>query len=168
MVSRPRVSLHVRASRPHAPRLGLWLRPLNRVGRSLGVVPPAPSLHAAPGRTPTALDCLPRLSEHRRTVSERRRLAGNPEALMRFEQQLALPLLVLSLAVIPLLLIPLLVTDLSPGVRTTLEFLDWTIWAVFALEYLVRLYLAPDRRLFFRSNLFDLLIVALPLLRPLG
>lgn len=37
----------------------------------------------------------------------------------------------------------------------------------FALDYAVRLALAPDRRRWFFRNLFDLAIVALPLLRPL-
>ena len=75
-------------------------------------------------------------------------------------------MLVLSLAIIPLLVIPL-VTDLSRPVANTFLALDWAIWAAFAIEYLVRMYLAPRRFHFFRNNLFDLAIVALPFLRPL-
>jgi len=40
-------------------------------------------------------------------------------------------------------------------------------WAVFALDYLARLWLADDRKQWFRRHLVDLAIVALPLLRPL-
>ena len=40
-------------------------------------------------------------------------------------------------------------------------------YVAFALDYAVRLALAPDRRRWFFRNLFDLAIVALPLLRPL-
>src|SRR6266540_559602 len=92
--------------------------------------------------------------------------ARNQEALDRFEQAIALPMLVLSLAVIPLLVIPLAV-DLSPGLDETFVALDWSVWAAFAVEYLVRLYLAPGKMAFVRRNLFDLFIVVLPFLRPL-
>ncbi|MFN3001653.1 potassium channel family protein [Mycolicibacterium wolinskyi] len=40
-------------------------------------------------------------------------------------------------------------------------------WAVFTADYVARLYLAPDRKQWFVTHLFDLMIVLLPLLRPL-
>lgn len=40
-------------------------------------------------------------------------------------------------------------------------------WAVFAVDYVARLYLAPDRRTWFFRHLVDLAVVLLPLLRPL-
>lgn len=40
-------------------------------------------------------------------------------------------------------------------------------WAVFAVDYVVRLTLAPDRGRWFVLHLVDLAVVALPLLRPL-
>ena len=40
-------------------------------------------------------------------------------------------------------------------------------WAAFAMDYLVRLWLADDRRQWFRRHLVDLAIVVLPVLRPL-
>ncbi len=40
-------------------------------------------------------------------------------------------------------------------------------WAVFAVDYVARLYLAPDRRTWFFRHLIDLAVVLLPLLRPL-
>jgi len=43
----------------------------------------------------------------------------------------------------------------------------WIIWGLFALDYLARLRLAPDRPRWFLRHLFELAIVALPLLRPL-
>jgi voltage-gated potassium channel len=39
--------------------------------------------------------------------------------------------------------------------------------AAFAVEYLIRLYLAPRKLQFVRSNVVDLIVVVLPLLRPL-
>lgn len=44
--------------------------------------------------------------------------------------------------------------------------ITWIIWGFFALDYLARLFLAGDARWFLR-HLFELAIVALPLLRPL-
>lgn len=40
-------------------------------------------------------------------------------------------------------------------------------WAAFAMDYLVRLWLADDRGQWFRRHLVDLAIVVLPVLRPL-
>jgi voltage-gated potassium channel len=93
-------------------------------------------------------------------------VAGSAEALERFERQTAWPMLVLSLAIIPLLVVPL-VADLSPGTETTLFALDWILWAAFALEYGIRLYLAPQKGRFVRSNVIDLVVVIVPFLRPL-
>ena len=42
-----------------------------------------------------------------------------------------------------------------------------TAWLVFAADYLVNLYLAPERGHWFITHLFDLLVVFLPVLRPL-
>jgi voltage-gated potassium channel len=44
---------------------------------------------------------------------------------------------------------------------------SWFAWGLFVLDYFVRLYLAPDRREWFRQHLVDLLVVAFPLMRPL-
>lgn len=43
----------------------------------------------------------------------------------------------------------------------------WVAWAVFIVDYLVRLWLAPNRRRWFVRNLHELAILALPALRPL-
>lgn len=40
-------------------------------------------------------------------------------------------------------------------------------WFVFVVDYVVSLVLAPDRWVWFRRHLFDLAVIALPLLRPL-
>ncbi|MGZ4584700.1 MAG: potassium channel family protein [Mycobacterium sp.] len=48
-----------------------------------------------------------------------------------------------------------------------LNVIGWVVWSLFAVDYFVRLSLAPDPRRWFVRHLFDLLIVALPLMRPL-
>jgi voltage-gated potassium channel len=55
----------------------------------------------------------------------------------------------------------------TPGLSSALEVFLWLVWLVFAVDYLVRLTLAVDKRRFFVSHLFDLLAVLLPMLRPL-
>lgn len=43
----------------------------------------------------------------------------------------------------------------------------WLAWSLFVVDYIARLILATDRRRWFFQHLIDLLVVALPLLRPL-
>lgn len=92
--------------------------------------------------------------------------ADKAALLERFERQTSLPMLVLSLAIVPLLIIPL-VWELSPDAETTILAIDWIIWALFFMEYVVRLYLAPRKGVFIRSNKIDLVVIVLPFLRPL-
>lgn len=44
---------------------------------------------------------------------------------------------------------------------------SWIAWSLFVVDYFVRLRLAPNRREWFVRHIFDLLIVVLPMLRPL-
>ncbi len=48
-----------------------------------------------------------------------------------------------------------------------LSLVSWLAWSLFVIDYIVRLSLASNRRQWFVQHLFDLLIVALPLMRPL-
>lgn len=48
-----------------------------------------------------------------------------------------------------------------------LEILASIIWTVFLVDYVVNLWLAPDRGSWFLRNLHELLIIVLPMLRPL-
>jgi voltage-gated potassium channel len=43
----------------------------------------------------------------------------------------------------------------------------WLAWSLFVVDYFARLYLAPNRFRWFLHHWFDLVIVVLPLLRPL-
>lgn len=62
---------------------------------------------------------------------------------------------------------PILDPDLPQSTVTVLRAITWATWALFALDYLVRLTLSTQRGLFVRRNLLDLIVVVLPLLRPL-
>ncbi|MBX6371268.1 MAG: two pore domain potassium channel family protein [Acidothermus sp.] len=88
------------------------------------------------------------------------------QAYERFTQ-IADPLMMaLAVIMIPLLVIPQVVA-LPAGVRSAISAADWTIWALFAVEYLVKLTLAPSRSVFVRTHVIDLAILVLPFLRPL-
>lgn len=62
---------------------------------------------------------------------------------------------------------PILDPHLAPRWTMACSVATWIIWAVFAADYLTRLRLAPDRPRFVRSNLADLAVILLPMLRPL-
>lgn len=50
------------------------------------------------------------------------------------------------------------------------EFCRWTnhvVWAIFAIDYLVMLYLAPKKKKFVTAHIFELILVALPFVRML-
>jgi voltage-gated potassium channel len=88
------------------------------------------------------------------------------EAFERFSRAVDGPLTVLALVLIPLIVLPL-VMDLSPGTESAFLAIDYLIWAVFAAEDAIKLYLAPNRRQFVARHIPDLIIVLVPMLRPL-
>lgn len=76
-------------------------------------------------------------------------------------------LLLLALAFLAVLVVPVLAPTMPPTVRRVLTALNVLIWAIFTLDYLARLCLAPRRWGFVRAHLVDLAVIALPVLRPL-
>jgi voltage-gated potassium channel len=88
------------------------------------------------------------------------------QAYNAVERATELPMLALAVLLIPLLVIPLVTTVPDPWDDVILT-LDWAIWAAFAAELLIKTYLAPSRWRYLRAHWFDVLIVALPFVRPL-
>jgi voltage-gated potassium channel len=88
------------------------------------------------------------------------------EAYDRYVQFSQAPMTALAFLMIPVLLIPL-IRPVHGAVAVSFDAVDYVIWAVFAVDYGVRLGLAPDRLIFVRTHLFDLAVVLLPFLRPL-
>jgi len=93
-------------------------------------------------------------------------LARSQAAYDRFSAASDLPLTILAVLWLPVLIIPL-VTRLPAAAAATFDGIDSCVWAAFAMEYLVKLYLAPSRGHFVSHHLVDLAVVALPMLRPL-
>jgi voltage-gated potassium channel len=83
-----------------------------------------------------------------------------------FAKAVDVPMLVVTLLWLPVLIVPLIVPLHGP-MAETFATIDYIVWALFALEYLIKLSLAPQRGYFVRTHLLDLLIVAVPFFRPL-
>jgi voltage-gated potassium channel len=95
-------------------------------------------------------------------MDERRRA----QMFAAVERLTALPMLVLSVALVPLIVIPL-VYSVPPSAKPALLAVDWLIWAAFAAELVVKTYLAPRRWRYLYTHWFDVIVVVVPVLRPL-
>lgn len=62
---------------------------------------------------------------------------------------------------------PILDEQLSHGWHRACDLTGYTIWVVFAVDYVVRVSMAADRPRYIGRHALDLVIIALPVLRPL-
>jgi voltage-gated potassium channel len=85
----------------------------------------------------------------------------------RWEDSADWPLTITAVVFLAAYAAPILRPDLVSPWLMVCQFVTWAAWALFVLDYVVRLALSRDRAAFARGNLFDLAVVALPLLRPL-
>lgn len=85
------------------------------------------------------------------------------EAFQRYSE---FPMLCLALAFIPVLIVPWFF-DLSPSWSAAFNTANGLIWAAFALELVIKVYLAPSRARYVTQHWFDVIIVVIPFLRPL-
>jgi voltage-gated potassium channel len=86
--------------------------------------------------------------------------------LQLFEQRVEWPLAAVAIAFLASYSVQVL-TRPSGRESVILSTLEWGIWGLFVVDYIARLCLASQRWRWFWRHLFDLAIVALPLLRPL-
>lgn len=86
--------------------------------------------------------------------------------LIRIERFTELPLLILAFVMIPLLVGPFL-WDLSPSEEAVFLALDTFIWAVFAIDLIVKVMVTPHRLAYLRRHWLEVLIVVVPFFRPL-
>jgi voltage-gated potassium channel len=97
--------------------------------------------------------------------SRRFGLARNEDAYNRFSTAVDVPLTVITVLWLPVLIIPL-ITPVHGAVAETFALIDYMVWALFVLEYVIKLYLSPSRSHYFKTHILDLLIVAVPFFRP--
>ncbi len=77
------------------------------------------------------------------------------------------PLLAMGIVFLVAYAVPILFPEAPPGVKRTARWYEWLVWLAFAVDYVVRLSLAPDRRTFVRTHVIDLAAVALPMFRAM-
>ena len=87
--------------------------------------------------------------------------------LSAWERRTDVPLSCLALGFLVVYAWQVLDADAHPATRTILEIALWLVWGVFASDYLIRLVLARRRWRFVGRHVFDLIVVALPMVRQL-
>jgi voltage-gated potassium channel len=95
-------------------------------------------------------------------------MTSRDKSLLRekWERQAERPLIILALVFLGVLIFPALRT-LSPAEKTVLDLMDWAIWAIFIIDYLVRIFLAKHQWKYIRTHPIQFLIVAIPFFQPL-
>ncbi len=89
------------------------------------------------------------------------------EAMLdRIERMTELPLLLLSFIMIPVLLGPI-IWDMSETENELFFTLDGFIWALFAADLFIKLAITPNRLAYARRHWLEVLVVAVPFIRPL-
>lgn len=100
-------------------------------------------------RTPLPPSSVQRLVKHQRL-----------QLLRRVQQVLEGPMVVLGLVWLVLLVI-----DLIKGLGSVLEFLNYAIWVIFILDFLLQFALAPEKLPFLQRNWLTVISLAVPALR---
>ena len=85
----------------------------------------------------------------------------------RYERQSEIPMLLLALAFLLAYAWPVLDPNLDPDLGANLVVLSWAVWAAFAADFAVRLWLAEDTWPYALRHWYDVALVVLPMLRPL-
>lgn len=84
----------------------------------------------------------------------------------KLERITEIPLMVLAFVTVPLLLAPIY-WDLTPDEESLVVFLDVAIWAIFAVDLVVKTAIAPRRLAYLREHWLEVLVVLIPIARPL-
>jgi voltage-gated potassium channel len=96
-----------------------------------------------------------------------RRADPQEPALSAWEQRSDLPMSVLAFVFLGVYAWQVLGTEKSPGLHEFLDGVMWVIWGLFAADYLVKFTLARQKLRFVGRYLFDLITVALPMVRQM-
>ncbi|MFE0457430.1 potassium channel family protein [Streptomyces sp. NPDC058914] len=88
-------------------------------------------------------------------------------AQSRWEERTQRPLLALAVVFAVAYALPIVDTSAGRSLTTVCAAVEWVVWGAFAVDYVVRLWLAKDRWAFARTRWLDLCAVLLPLVQPL-
>lgn len=87
--------------------------------------------------------------------------------LEEWQKKTALATLVLSLLYTASFVYPIYWYPVGNNIKVICACISYLTWAIFALDYLIQLKLAPDNVKFFKTHIFELLLVVVPFFRPL-
>ena len=87
--------------------------------------------------------------------------------LVRYERVSEWPLVGFAVVFLAVYAVDVLAQGMSESWHETLRVIDYVIWALFAVDYVVRISLASDHVRYWWRHLLDLVIIVLPILRPL-
>ncbi len=85
----------------------------------------------------------------------------------QWERRTEVPLLLLATAFLVAYVWPVLDPEMDPTARTYLDAVSWTVWGAFAIDFAIRIRLADRRRSYILRHWYDVLLVVIPLLRPI-
>jgi voltage-gated potassium channel len=85
----------------------------------------------------------------------------------RWEQLTEWPLMAAALIFLAAYAIPVLDPDLPSWLLWMCQWLSWITWGIFVVDLVVRLVLADQRLRYLVRHWYDVLVIVLPLLRPL-
>jgi voltage-gated potassium channel len=94
-------------------------------------------------------------------------MLGAMSRVRQWEQRTEWPLTTVALLFLGAFAWPILDSSLDGVMREVCRYTDYGAWAIFGVDYLIRLCLAENRLNYAGRHILDLLMLALPVLRPL-
>jgi voltage-gated potassium channel len=91
----------------------------------------------------------------------------NQTRVERWEKTSEVPLLLLALAFLLSYAWPVLDPRIDADLRNVLTVASWTVWAAFAIDFCIRIWLAERRMSYVGRHWYDVVLIAAPMLRPL-
>ena len=87
--------------------------------------------------------------------------------LSLLQKKMALPTLILSLIYTASFVYPIYWYPVDSVTKLACTILNYTVWVVFAFDYLIQIKLAPNKQNYFKAHIFELILVVVPFFRPL-
>jgi voltage-gated potassium channel len=85
----------------------------------------------------------------------------------RWERVTEWPLMIAALVFLAAYAVPILNPDLPSWLLDSCRLLSWLTWGILVVDFAVRLFLAEKRLWYIIRHWYDVLVIVLPLLRPL-
>jgi voltage-gated potassium channel len=115
----------------------------------------------------TVGELIGNLRSERPSHTARRALTGRAALRRRWESATDGPLMAAAVIFLAAYAVPVLDPTLPTWLLGLCRWLSWITWGVFVVDLVVRMALADERKRYLVRHWYDLLVVVLPLLRPL-